>query len=92
MTTRNNFALLFLMLLISVALGCCAPQESACGELWADCPGVAEDYNISMNASDVKQRVVAGERFFSYYNCSLGYRTPTLIIWAECELVGSDPR
>jgi hypothetical protein len=62
-------------LVLAVIFLCCAgsPIEEkgagTCHELWANCPGVAEDYKI-----------------FSYYNCSLGKRTPTLVIWAECSV------
>lgn len=85
---------IMILTLVLLLLGC-APEESGtgtCHELWADCPGVAQDYKVNDSVSDVRQRVVSGERFFSYYNCSLGKRTSTIVIYAECELVSNDPR
>jgi hypothetical protein len=88
MTIRNNLALLFLMFSISIAHGCCTPQEGGsgtCHELWADCPDM--DYMIAESASDLAiEQVKDGGIFYSYYNCELGRRTPTLTISAECDL------
>lgn len=80
MSDRDNLALLFLMLLITVPLGCAAKENSSfgCDALWMDCPGVANDYLVCNLASDLQQQVSGGARHFSYYNCALKKRTPTL--------------
>ena len=86
MSDRDNLALLLVMILISYLLGC-APGESdfsSCGALRADCPGIANDYKICSYASDLEQEVREGVRYFSYYNCALGRRTPTLTIDSSC--------
>ena len=88
MTTRNNLALLFLMLSISIILGCCTPQEGGsgtCHELWATCPDM--DYMIAKSANDLAiEAVKDGSIFYSYYNCELGRRTPTLTISDVCKV------
>lgn len=84
---------ILLVLMALFLVGCSTAQPGdVCHELWADCPGVAEDYNISYSAYLVKEYVVLSERFYVYHNCKLGIDTPTLIIGAECALVTSDPR
>lgn len=87
MTARNNLTLLFLMLLISMALGCCTPQEGGsgtCHELWADCIGMR--YKIAESASDLEiEAVKDGSISYSYHNCELGRRISD-DIGAECDL------
>ena len=86
MTNRDNLALLLLMLLISMLLGCVVEENGGdtCHELWVDCPGTANDYMVANRASDLEQEVSGQMRYFSYYNCDTSRRTPILIIDAKC--------
>jgi hypothetical protein len=89
MADRDQLALLLAMLLIALLLARCGPAESGggtCHPLQADCPGVMNDYEVCPAASDLEQRVAGGLRYFSYYNCTLGRRTPTLCVSANCTL------
>jgi len=76
-------------LLIIVFLMSCAPSPggpSYCNSLWADCPGVVNDYMICSRAKDLEQEVHGDTRFFSYYNCNINRRTPTLSVPVECDV------
>lgn len=91
MTTRIYCkSLLLLALLVALLLGCVDKSGgdgiSTCHQLWVNCPGTANDYVVANNASDLRQEVSGGTRFFAYYNCSSGSRTPTLSIPAECRI------
>ena len=88
MGNRDNLALLLIILLIVCLLGCGAAggTVSSCSRLWADCPGIANDYEICNSASGLKQEIRGDTRYFSYYNCGVGKRTPTLPISASCSV------
>jgi len=87
MSDRNNTALLLVMLLIALLLGCIeegGQGAASCNQLWMECSGTANDYMICVQASDLQQSVSGGTRFFSYYNCLSGQRTPTLTAPQGC--------
>ena len=87
MAEKSRILVMAILLLVIILLACEEGSgPGSCNALWADCPGVVNDYLICGRASDLEQEVSGGVRYFSYYNCSLGSRTPTLSISAECSV------
>lgn len=87
MSNHNSLAL-SLITFLAVCLLICEPggTVSSCRRLWADCPGIVNDYEICNSASGLKQEIRGDTRYFSYYNCGAGKRTPTLTISASCSV------
>ena len=77
---------LALVVLASLLLACVEEGGGGgtCHRLVVDCPGEVNDYIVCPTASGLEQRTEGGMRYFSYYNCSTGDRTPTLVIPGEC--------
>lgn len=93
---RVNFLPLLLLLLVLLLI--CEPsqpqpvptrssQEIICFKLEIDCPGTENDRTVCERAALVDERVVDGHLIYSYYNCDLNRRTPTLIEDSECKLI-----
>jgi hypothetical protein len=85
MTNRDNLTLILIMLLICLFLGCVEEGGGGtCHKLIVDCPGVVNDYIVTNDASDLKQKIVGDLRHFSYYHCASGKRSGTLKISKKC--------
>jgi hypothetical protein len=90
MANRNQLALLLVMLLAALLLGCMAGDDGidpTCGDsLWMDCEGIANDYEICAQATDLQYAYIGDETWFTYVHCDTGVRTQLLPIPDGCDL------
>jgi hypothetical protein len=85
MSDRDNAALLLVMLLIALLLGCIEEGGySSCSQLRMDCPGIVNDYIICNQASDLRQQRVDNQIKFSYYDCDMNITFGGLTAPAGC--------